>query len=39
MISQAVGAPVELLDCIMEDAGSCNFGFQLNPSPERIVQE
>lgn len=29
MIGQAVGAPVELIDCLMDEANSCNFGFRL----------
>lgn len=29
MIGQAVQAPVELVDCIMDEAGSCKFGFKV----------
>jgi len=29
MIGHAVGAPVELVDCIMEESNSCHFGFEL----------
>ncbi len=28
MIAQTVGAPVTLVDCIMEEASSCTFGFE-----------
>lgn len=31
MIGQAVGVPVELVDCIMDEASSCNFGFRAAP--------
>ncbi len=31
MIARAVGAPVTLVDCIMEEASSCTFGFEVTP--------
>lgn len=31
MIAQAVGAPVTLVDCIMEESSSCTFGFEVTP--------
>ncbi len=31
MISQVVGAPVTLVDCIMEESSSCTFGFEVSP--------
>ncbi len=33
MIGHAVGSPVELVDCIMEDSNSCHFGFELETQP------
>ncbi len=36
MIGYAIGTPVELVDCIMEDSHSCHFGFELETQP---VQE
>ena len=33
MIGHAVGIPVELVDCIMEDSNSCHFGFELEMQP------
>lgn len=35
MIGHAVGAPVELLDCIMEESSSCHFGFDAVTQPAR----
>lgn len=33
MVGHAVGAPVELVECIMEESSSCHFGFELKTQP------